>query len=154
MQREYFKDFKDLLQVRIKEEIPSIYRHYTRFEIARIIGARALQISMNAPILLKLSDDELRAVRYDPIKIAELEFMAGVLPITIRRPAPLKIEQIEEEGVELEEVVEAEVKEELEEEKKEAEKEVVEETIREMLEGVEEEETEEEKPVEEGELEE
>ncbi len=149
MKREYLKDS---LQVRIKEEIPSIYRHYTRFEIARIIGARALQISMNAPILLKLSDDELRAVRYDPIKIAELEFMAGVLPITIRRPAPLKIEQLEEEAVELEEVVEP--KEELEEEKKEAEKEVVEETVREMLEGVEEEETEEEKPAEEGELEE
>ena len=33
--------------------------HYTKFERARIIGARALQISANAPILLKIDKDTL-----------------------------------------------------------------------------------------------
>ncbi len=53
---------------------------YTRFEKARIIGARALQISMGAPILLKIPEDML-----DPVEIAMLEFKEGVIPITIVR---------------------------------------------------------------------
>lgn len=61
---------------------------YTKYEIARILGARALQISANAPILLKISKEELESLNYDPIKIAELEFNAGILPITIKRPFP------------------------------------------------------------------
>ena len=32
---------------------PPVYQKYTKYEVARIIGARALQISMNAPLLLK-----------------------------------------------------------------------------------------------------
>jgi len=39
--------------------------HYTRFERARIVGARALQISMGAPILVELTADLL-----DPLTIA------------------------------------------------------------------------------------
>lgn len=53
---------------------------YTRFEKARIIGARALQISMGAPILLELPKELV-----DPIQIAEAEFTGGVIPITVRR---------------------------------------------------------------------
>jgi DNA-directed RNA polymerase subunit K len=53
---------------------------YTRFEKARMIGARALQITMGAPVLLKLSKDII-----DPVKIAELEFQKGVLPISVLR---------------------------------------------------------------------
>jgi DNA-directed RNA polymerase subunit K len=53
---------------------------YTRFEKARMIGARALQITMGAPVLLKLSKDII-----DPVKIAELEFEKGVLPISVLR---------------------------------------------------------------------
>ncbi len=53
---------------------------YTRFEKARIIGARALQISMGAPILLELPKEVV-----DPIQIAEAEFTAAVIPITVRR---------------------------------------------------------------------
>lgn len=53
---------------------------YTRFERARIIGARALQISMGAPLLLEVPPDHV-----DPIDIAELEFDKGVLPITVKR---------------------------------------------------------------------
>ncbi|MBI5347530.1 MAG: DNA-directed RNA polymerase subunit K [Candidatus Aenigmarchaeota archaeon] len=50
----------------------------TRFEKTRIISARALQISMGAPVLVKTK-------LYDPIEIAKLEFEKDVLPITVRR---------------------------------------------------------------------
>ncbi|MCJ2519878.1 MAG: DNA-directed RNA polymerase subunit K [Candidatus Thermoplasmatota archaeon] len=53
---------------------------FTRFERARIIGARALQIAMGAPILI---DAPLGMV--DPVDIAELEFEKRVIPITVRR---------------------------------------------------------------------
>jgi len=61
---------------------------FTKYEIARIIGARALQIAMDAPLLLKLSEDELKKMRYDALEIAECEFKEGVLPIAISRPSP------------------------------------------------------------------
>ncbi|UCE39718.1 MAG: DNA-directed RNA polymerase subunit K [Thermoplasmata archaeon] len=53
---------------------------YTRFEKARMIGARALQITMGAPVLLKLGKDII-----DPVIISELEFENGVLPISVLR---------------------------------------------------------------------
>jgi len=53
---------------------------YTRFERARIIGARALQISMGAPILLDVPGGVV-----DPIEISDLEFSKGVIPITVKR---------------------------------------------------------------------
>lgn len=68
-------------------------KDYSKYEIARIVGARALQISYNAPILVKISKDDLLSLNFDPIKIAELEFNAGVLPITVKRPIPKRIEQ-------------------------------------------------------------
>ncbi|MCS7098606.1 MAG: DNA-directed RNA polymerase subunit K [Candidatus Methanomethyliaceae archaeon] len=53
----------------------------TRFERARIISARALQISMGAPPLIMMA-------KSSPLEIAEEELKAGVLPITIRRRLP------------------------------------------------------------------
>ena len=54
---------------------------YTRFEEARIIGARALQISMGAPsTLTKIPKDVI-----DPVEISMLEFEEGAIPITVRR---------------------------------------------------------------------
>jgi DNA-directed RNA polymerase subunit K len=53
---------------------------YTRFEKARIIGARALQITMGAPILMRVSKSMT-----DPVDIAMLEFEKGVNPITVLR---------------------------------------------------------------------
>jgi len=53
---------------------------YTRFERARIIGARGLQISMGAPVLMKVPDTLI-----DPIDIATQEFELGMLPITVKR---------------------------------------------------------------------
>ena len=43
---------------------------FTKYEIARIIGARALQIAMDAPLLLKISKEEMEKLRYDSLKIA------------------------------------------------------------------------------------
>ena len=53
---------------------------YTRFEKARIIGARALQISYGAPVLVDYQADML-----DPIDIAMLEFDKDMIPITVIR---------------------------------------------------------------------
>lgn len=64
---------------------------YTKYEKARIIGARALQLAMGAPMLLKLTEKELEAIRFNPIEIAKLEFEKDILPITIRRPLPEKV---------------------------------------------------------------
>lgn len=51
---------------------------YTRFEKARIIGARALQIAMGAPVLIETE-------KVEPIDIALEEFKKGIIPITVRR---------------------------------------------------------------------
>ena len=74
-------------------------RPHTRFEKARIIGARALQISMGAP--LYVSEQKLREefreelislygvdeanVRFvlDPLKIALLEYEQHLIPIDV-----------------------------------------------------------------------
>ncbi len=55
----------------------------TRYEKARILGARALQISYGAPILCDKPKDII-----DPIKIAQVELKAKILPLTIRRENP------------------------------------------------------------------
>ena len=53
---------------------------YTRFEKARIIGARALQISMGSPILIDVPTGLV-----DPIEIAWIEFNSEAIPITVKR---------------------------------------------------------------------
>jgi DNA-directed RNA polymerase subunit K/omega len=55
----------------------------TRFEKARIVGARALQISMGAPILIDVSGGSS-----SPIEIALKELEFAILPMTIRRTLP------------------------------------------------------------------
>lgn len=52
----------------------------TKFEKARIIGARALQVSMGAPVIIDVPRDMI-----DPVDIAMLEFDNNVIPITIKR---------------------------------------------------------------------
>ena len=64
---------------------------YTKYEIARIIGARALQIAMGAPLLIKLSEEDLEKINYSTIEIAKMEFNSGLLPITIKRPLPERV---------------------------------------------------------------
>lgn len=86
--------------------------NFTKYEIARIIGARALQIAMDAPLLLKVDEGELKALRYDPLKIAERELEENVLPITIHRPLPRrkaeKLKEIREEDIDDEKIIEKE----------------------------------------------
>jgi DNA-directed RNA polymerase subunit K len=77
----------------IEQKKREIEEKFTRYEIARILGARALQIAMNAPVLLKVGKEELQNINFDPLKIAEIEFYAGVLPITVKRPLPRKTEE-------------------------------------------------------------
>ncbi len=79
------------------KDLDKLEEQYTKYEKARILGARALQISANAPILIKLSQEELQKLNFDPIKIAELEFEEGILPITVKRPLPKKTEKKQEE---------------------------------------------------------
>jgi DNA-directed RNA polymerase subunit K len=52
---------------------------YTRYERARIVGARALQISMGAPVLAK----DVKTV--EPIDVALAELEQGLIPITVRK---------------------------------------------------------------------
>ena len=66
---------------------------FTRYEVARILGARSLQLAMDAPVLLKLTNDEVEELNYDTLLIAEKEFSAEVLPITVKRPLPKKSEK-------------------------------------------------------------
>jgi len=65
---------------------------FTKYEEARILGARALQLAMNAPLLVKLSEEDLEKIHYDALKIAEVELRTGVLPISIKKPFPEKKE--------------------------------------------------------------
>jgi DNA-directed RNA polymerase subunit K len=65
---------------------------FTKYEEARILGARALQLAMNAPLLVKISEEDLEKVNYDALKIAEIELRTGVLPISIKKPFPEKKE--------------------------------------------------------------
>lgn len=53
---------------------------YSRFEVARLVGARALQIKMGAPILIDVPKGMRR-----PLDIAKLELKNDVLPITVKR---------------------------------------------------------------------
>jgi DNA-directed RNA polymerase subunit K len=56
-----------------------IKKQYTRYERARIIGARALQISMGAPVLAK----DLKTV--EPIDVALIELERNLIPITVKK---------------------------------------------------------------------
>jgi DNA-directed RNA polymerase subunit K len=71
----------------VKEKYDEI-KDFTKYEKARMIGSRALQISMGAPFLVKLEDKDLKEIKYNPVEIAKIEFEKGVLPITIKRPMP------------------------------------------------------------------
>src|SRR3989344_7587622 len=66
---------------------------FTRYEIASILGARSLQLAMDAPVLLKMSKEEEEEINFDTLKIAEKELEADVLPITVKRPLPKKSEK-------------------------------------------------------------
>jgi DNA-directed RNA polymerase subunit K/omega len=63
--------------------VPAGPRWLTKFEKARIIGARALQISMGAPVLV-----DPKTAPQGRFGFAEAELKMGVLPMTVRRTLP------------------------------------------------------------------
>lgn len=91
-------------------------RNFTQYERARILGARALQIAMNAPLLIRIKPEDLEKIKYDALKIAEIELDSGVLPISIKKPFPQKreaaLKRTKEKVVSDEEVEEKEAQEE------------------------------------------
>ena len=64
---------------------------FTKYEKARIIGARSLQLAMGAPLLIDIDQTVFEKIRYSPIEVAKMEFEEGILPITIKRPLPRKV---------------------------------------------------------------
>ena len=56
--------------------------YMTKYERARILGTRALQISMNAPVMVELEGET------DPLQIALKELRQRKIPITVRRFLP------------------------------------------------------------------
>jgi len=88
-------------------------QEFSKYERARILGARALQIAMDAPVLLKFEGEELENLNFDPLRIAEKELESGVLPISVNRPMPEKKEEdiekikiVEDKGDERKEAIE------------------------------------------------
>lgn len=56
--------------------------YMTKYERARILGTRALQISMNAPVLVDLEGES------DPLQIAIKEMAEKKIPLIVRRYMP------------------------------------------------------------------
>ncbi|MCO5565808.1 hypothetical protein L7F22_019483 [Adiantum nelumboides] len=67
-------------------EVPNAERtttpYMTKYERARILGTRALQISMNAPPLVPIEGET------DPLQIAMKELAAKKIPLIVRRTLP------------------------------------------------------------------
>ena len=57
-------------------------RYMTKYERARVLGTRALQISMNAPVMVDIAGET------DPLKIAGKELRERKIPMIIRRYLP------------------------------------------------------------------
>jgi len=58
-------------------------RKLTRFERARVIGLRALQLTLGAPPLVTLDE-----IPWDPLEAATRELASGLLPLSLRRTFP------------------------------------------------------------------
>ncbi len=105
--------------------IEELQDKFTKYEIARILGARSLQLAMDAPVLLKLSKEEKDEINYDTLKIAEKELESSVLPITVKRPLPKKSEKT------IKKLSEKEIQEKLEKQAEKQEKEIKKEAVEE-----------------------
>ncbi|KAL0228009.1 hypothetical protein RCL1_004152 [Eukaryota sp. TZLM3-RCL] len=68
--------------VSVEAAVKTTTPYLTKYERARILGARALQISLNAPVLVEVENET------DPLDIAEKELRAKKIPFTIRRYLP------------------------------------------------------------------
>eukprot|EP00736_Rhodelphis_marinus_P010731 Rmarinus@m.7844 len=66
----------------IASQVRQTTKYMTKYERARILGTRALQISMNAPVMVDLEGET------DPLQIARKELRARKIPIIVRRYLP------------------------------------------------------------------
>mmetsp|Transcript_34416 Transcript_34416/g.67280 ORF Transcript_34416/g.67280 Transcript_34416/m.67280 type:complete len:136 (-) Transcript_34416:635-1042(-) len=80
---------KDFLNVFLKKQKAFLNREkrttlpfLTKYEKARVLGARALQISMGAPLMIEIEGET------DALDIAAKELLKRTIPITIRRYLP------------------------------------------------------------------
>lgn len=76
-QNQQGKEFKEEVQDRVTSP------YITKYEKARILGTRALQISRNAPVFVELEPHEI-----DPLQIAEKELREKKIPFILRRYLP------------------------------------------------------------------
>lgn len=53
---------------------------FTKYELARIIGARALQLAMGAPPLIKVKKERMTF-----IEVAEEELTKNIIPLAVVR---------------------------------------------------------------------
>lgn len=67
---------------KVKPEDRTTTPYMTKYERARILGTRALQISMNAPVLVDLEGET------DPLQIAIKELSEKKIPLIVRRYLP------------------------------------------------------------------
>ncbi len=91
-------------------------KNFTKYEKARILGARALQIATNAPLLIKISDEDLEKIKFDALKIAEVELNSNILPISVKKPFPErkdeKLKRVKEQKIDYRKIEEINAKEE------------------------------------------
>ncbi|KAK9435696.1 DNA-directed RNA polymerase, subunit K/RPABC2 [Metarhizium brunneum] len=73
---------KSLKDKKIPEADRTTTPYMTKYERARILGTRALQISMNAPVLVDLEGET------DPLQIAIKELREKKIPLIVRRYMP------------------------------------------------------------------
>ncbi|MCJ1450536.1 DNA-directed RNA polymerases I II and III subunit RPABC2 [Mycoblastus sanguinarius] len=73
---------KGLREKRIADDQRSTTPYMTKYERARVLGTRALQISMNAPVLVDLEGET------DPLQIAIKELREKKIPLVVRRYLP------------------------------------------------------------------
>lgn len=73
---------KTLKEKAIPKDERTTTPYMTKYERARILGTRALQISMNAPVFVDLEGET------DPLRIAMKELAEKKIPLVIRRYLP------------------------------------------------------------------
>ncbi|PNY20890.1 DNA-directed RNA polymerases I, II, and III subunit RPABC2, partial [Tolypocladium capitatum] len=73
---------KSIKDKKIPESERTTTPYMTKYERARILGTRALQISMNAPVLVDLEGET------DPLQIAIKELREKKIPLIVRRYLP------------------------------------------------------------------
>ncbi|RCK58061.1 DNA-directed RNA polymerases I, II, and III subunit RPABC2 [Candida viswanathii] len=73
---------KTAKELAIPKEKRTTTPYMTKYERARILGTRALQISLNAPVLVDIEGET------DPLQIAMKELAQRKIPLVIRRYLP------------------------------------------------------------------